>query len=256
MKKESINNFINLGAEIVGAASSSILGFYSSSPEIAGLYGVSAPVITSVIKNVASDIKERFLSKKEEKRIGAVISFATLKIKENFEKGKELRQDFFGEDGDKKSAEEIFEGIILVSQREHEENKIKYLGNLFANLAFDNSYSKIECNTLIKISEQLSYNQFCLLTFVNNRPKFSYLRKMNYREQESFSKELIFVLQEIFELYNHNLVAGDGTAWLGLSDINPSKIEPVGLGIYLYRLMELYKIDNLDLSNIINNLSE
>lgn len=89
------------------------------------------------------------------------------KIKSNFEENKILRHDdFFSELDNRTSAEEILEGTLLVAQKEYEERKIKYIANLYANIAFDENISREIADRLIKISSELTYRQLMILCAV------------------------------------------------------------------------------------------
>jgi hypothetical protein len=72
---------------------------------------------------------------RETKRIGATLTFAAAKIKERLDSGQNLRSDgFFDEDASNRApADEIAEGVVIAAQREHEEKKLKFYGNLLAS---------------------------------------------------------------------------------------------------------------------------
>jgi hypothetical protein len=164
-KVDVINELIENSSEISGSIAGSLIGAAIAGPFGLVIGGASGPIITKVFKTIGIEIRERFLSRREEIRIGGVYTFAINKIFDNQKKGKEIRTDisFVQENNGRSMAEEILEGIILIAQKEYEERKVKYLGNLYANIC---TYSKIgreHANQLIKTSNNLSYRQFCLL---------------------------------------------------------------------------------------------
>src|SRR5690606_15674712 len=61
--------------------------------------------------------------------------------------------------------EEILEAVLLVSQKSYEELKLKFIGNLYANIVVTPSMDRYQANLLLKLAEALSYRQFCLLRF-------------------------------------------------------------------------------------------
>jgi len=209
------------------------------------------PVITQTIKTVASEIKTKILGKREEKRIGATLAYTINKIEDNFRKGKQIRTDNFfqSKSNDRTPGEEIYEGTLIAAQKEHEEKKLKYYGNLLANLGFDNSFDKAQANLFLKVAQELTYRQLCILSLIPKKNQFS-LRQSDYRGQNVANGKLIVLLQEINDLYIMGLTNGSDDAYLSLSDVNPSKIGIQGTGVYLHNLMELHEIPNSDLQDI------
>ncbi|WP_025162973.1 hypothetical protein [Paraclostridium bifermentans] len=259
MANKMIEFLIESGAEITGSSVGAIIG-----GTVAGPVGVAAGVVGGKAVEVAfsklgSEIQERVLSKRESKKIGATATYALEKIKDNIEKGKQIRDDdFFTEDFTGRSkADEVVEGIMFSAQKEHEERKLKYYGNLVGNIAFDNTISREQANQLISIAENLSYRQIKLLSlFIINQlmPESKFVRKSDYTKEERIDIEVISILQDIIELYNIGLVNGNGSVILELGYINPSQIRVQGMGVILYNLMELSKIPPKEIDKLIYKL--
>lgn len=183
-------------------------------------------------------------------RVGAAISFASAKIQEKLDNGEQPRQDeFFTDEHDNRAtAKEVFEGVVLAAQREAEEKKVRLYGNLLANLAFAQDVDRSQANFLIKLGEDLSYRQICLLSLFakntlllggNNRLG---LRTSDYRGDTSTMSsglDLIVLLQEVYDLYQRGIVNNGGSAMISGADANPSQMSPVGAAANLYNLMEL-----------------
>lgn len=149
----------------MGAVGGSILGN--------SVGNASAPLIELAFHRVSADFVQRQLSHREEGRIVTVLDQVVKKIETNFSSGLSVRDDgFFTDDKhDRSSADEIFEGVVLASQREYQEKKILFYGNLLANIAFHPEISRAQANLLIRLAEQLSYRQLCLLNlFAKNIP--------------------------------------------------------------------------------------
>lgn len=218
--------------------------------------------VRDVLSHVGSEFKERVLSKREQARIGTAIMYARMKIEKNIKEGKEIRQDgFFESKGEGMSdADEIYEGTLLAAQRDHEEKKLKYYGNLIGNLGFAKEFDKSQANYFIKISEGLTYRQICLLKIiVESMRKNIVLRDKNYRDRQLNyinDRYLIIILQEIFSLYNLHLINGSGTVYAGIKHIVPSKLQIHSAGIYLHDLMELWDVDSSDIDPIVKELSQ
>lgn len=141
---ESISELIDLGSELTGSVSGSVIGLLVAGPIGAVAGAAASPLLTRMLQRIGQDIKHRVLSHREEVRVGATLTFAIQKIQKNLDNGQQVRQDeFFREQPQERAAaEEILEGVLIASQREHEEKKLKFYGNLIANIAFHSEVSK------------------------------------------------------------------------------------------------------------------
>jgi hypothetical protein len=137
-KDTSITNLIEAGAEITGGVAGAAIGLVLAGSPGALAGGAAGPLIARAFRKVGVEIKEKMLGTREEIRIGATYTFALERIRRRIEAGEVPRQDGFFEpsEGSRSAAEEILEGVLLSSQREHEEHKLPYYGNLIANLVF------------------------------------------------------------------------------------------------------------------------
>jgi hypothetical protein len=102
-------------------------------------------------------------------------------------------------------------------------------------------------------ANNLSYRQLCLLLIFALRDKSS-LRASDYRSMESFTPDLVGILQEALELDQQGLI-GSGSASFGPSDINPKASSTQGAGVALLQLMELQRLPPEDVRGIIAILS-
>jgi hypothetical protein len=251
------------GADITGNLAGSALGFLVAGPAGA-LAGAAASPIVKHLVALASDVIRRTMSTRETKRIGATLAFAAAKIQEKLDSGQQPRDDgFFASDSHQRAAaDEIAEGVVIAAQREHEEKKLKFYGNLLANLAFVPGIDRGYSNFLLKSAENLSYRQLCLLALfvLKNSIQGGHLRQTSYRPAQGTQNvniplTTVPLLYEIFDLYSRGLISGGGGALLGLTDINPSEIVVQGAGSVLVNLMELLTIDLPDLNALIPALS-
>ena len=155
---------VEAGADITGNLAGSALGFLVAGP-VGALAGAAASPVVKHLLAVASDVIHRHVSTRETKRIGATLTFAAAKIRERLDSGQRPREDgFFADDGQQRAAaEEIAEGVVIAAQREHEEKKLRFYGNLLANLAFVSDIDRPYSHFLLKSAEALSYRQLCLL---------------------------------------------------------------------------------------------
>jgi hypothetical protein len=225
---------------VVGVTASVMIG------GIPGAYAGS--VVTLALSRVIKEFSERWLGQRERVRVDAVVDFACRKIESNFVAGKELREDdFFINPADGRSAaEEITEGVLVIAQREYEERKLPFYGNLLGNLAFTSSYDRPYCNLLLRIAEALSYRQLCLLHVIHNNKSLNLQHRSLRNHERDVSREQLGVLQELVDVYQRGLIIDNSnTAWLSVSDatVGGSLVE---LGTALYDLMELSKIRAVD----------
>lgn len=161
---------LEAGADIVGGTSGVASGLV-----LAGLPGAFAgaaagPAVASVMK----DVIHRVLSRREEKRVGGVFLAASAAYEELLADGETLRSDGFFDSGagNRSSAEEVFEGVLLAAKVEHQERKIPHLGYLMANIAFDASLDAGLANWAITTAEDLTWTQFVLLSAIGRKKQF------------------------------------------------------------------------------------
>jgi len=254
-KDKSTEELIDIGSEITGGVTGSIIGFLAAGPAGALVGGASGPIITRAVKKIAGEIRHRYLGHREEVRIGATLTYAVEKIKEKIDQGRQVRQDdFFDyEQNDRPPAEEIMEGVLIASQKEHQEKKLKYYGILLANFAFDSKFDKEQANHLLKAAQQLTYRQLCILALFAKKEQYG-LRGIDYTSQGTINQDLTILLQETYELNTLGMLNCAGEEMLGLSDVNPAKMNIHGVGAFLYNLMELWTIEKNDINKIVGLL--
>lgn len=258
---EKVTDIVQTGTDIAGATTGAAIGLLIGGPPGAVAGAAAGPAAARTLRGLAVEFRERVLGHREEVRVGATISFASAKIKEKLENGEQPRQDgfFIDEEDNRSTAKEVFEGVVLAAQREAEEKKVRFYGNLLANLAFEPDVDRSQANFLLRLGEDLSYRQLCLLSLfgqntllgVNNRLN---LRTSSYRNAVgtvSFGFDLVVLLQEIYDLYQRGIVTNGRDAMISVSDAIPSQLSPVGATINLYNLMELGTVSTDDLNVLI-----
>ena len=189
-KNDDLKRFISDNADLIGSGISGILTlFFPGDPIAAAFTGPAATLVARVLKDIGTEFSGRQLSPREDIRVGKVLAIAALEIHQRLDKGESLRTDGFF---DKKltgrsEAEEVAEAIMLKCQREPQEKKILYMGYLKASIAFDSNVSADMGHQLIKVAEELTYRQFCILKLVVVKNRFG-LRSQDYQNREEFSK--------------------------------------------------------------------
>ncbi len=250
-----IRSLIDGSAEIAGGAVGGALGFFAGGPVGAAALGAGGAAAARALKHIGNEVCERLLGPREKIRVGGVLAIAAAEIDQRIKNGEKLREDgFFQEKTTGRSdAEEVIESILLKSQREPEEKKIRYMGHLLSNMAFHKEISAEMAHQIVKAAEQLTYRQLCLLKLAVVKDALG-LRSADYRAQGSFSKELYQVLYECLDLYHRGLVNFAGPAAFGPTDVAPGKMTVQALGVDLYNLMQLWTIPDPDLHPLIEVL--
>ncbi|EOR20415.1 hypothetical protein A500_17310 [Clostridium sartagoforme AAU1] len=188
------------------------------------------------------------------------------KIEKNLLEGKVIRDDnfFYDEFNDISDGEEIFEAIIISSQREAQKMKLKFYGNLLANMGFCKELSSDEAIQIISFAERLSYRQCLLLTaiFINTAQyrvsgKASFLANKFITDgmEKNIPFDRISLYQDVLELYRMGLVFEvNGNLLLTIGQVNLHSIIVGGIGDKIVTLMELDRVmDNEYTENHIND---
>ena len=123
--------------------------------------------IDIAINKIANEFDTRKLTELESDRVKDVMVMAVEKIEQNINNKKVVRNDnfFINSIDDRSDGEEIFEAIIISSQREAQKIKLKLYANLLANIGFQEDINNDEAMQIITFAERLTYRQ-CLLMIV------------------------------------------------------------------------------------------
>lgn len=250
-----VHYVIKMGAVIAGGTVAAALGLITAGP----LGSIVLAGVGTGISKTLIDVTERQLSKREVVRVGATTAFIMTKINENIESGKEIRQDdfFLSDNNYRSSAEEIFEGVLIKAKNEHEERKIRLIGNIFANATFMSKISPGEVNHIIKIIDNLTYRQLCTLSLIIRKELLGIqLDDKNYYEfgNEKFlsfiSPKSGSLRQEIYDMYQLGLINMDNTAIMSWEQIRPQRLTLTELGARSYEIMGLYEISDEEIKSL------
>jgi len=159
------NRLIQAGSDIVGTVSGAGLGLLIAGPPGALAGAGMASVLTTLV-SMGAEFAQRRLSPRELTRVGALIEFTSRRVRENVDAGREIRDDGFFADPPRRgrrASDEIAEEVAQVVQRQAQERKVRYLGNLLGNLAFEPEVDPITAHRALDTADELSYTQFQLL---------------------------------------------------------------------------------------------
>lgn len=162
--KSELKWIVSSGVEMIANISGAAVGAAIAGP--AGMViGASLPtVLNSMFKKISSDVASRNLGERETQKIGAGYYYALKRIDQNISIGKELRKDGFIDESDVLSDSSIIlEGVTTKLQREWELKKLIFYGNFLGNISFEESIDFDYATVLLKLIDNLSYRQLCLI---------------------------------------------------------------------------------------------
>jgi len=249
--ENAIRALISAGSEMAGGAGAGALGYYVGGAGGAAIGGATGPLLMRWLRGAAGEVVHRVLGEREKARVGATLGMAAQKIQENLNNGQQVRQDGFFEDrpGERAAGKEILEGVLLVAQREYQEKKLRFHANLLANIAFHQEIDRAQANLLIRVGEQISYRQMCLIALFANEGGHIGLREQKY-EGANVSLGTAAVLHEVCDLCVRLLLVCSREAVMIPAWVNPSKMKVQGTGAMLYNLMELWRVDPVDVAEV------
>jgi hypothetical protein len=243
---EADQSLVAKAVELVGeSTAAAAIGFLAGGLPDA-IAAAATPYASAGLRTVLHDFASRHLSSREGVRVAAGFAFTLQRINERLESGDRVRGDgFWASDSGRPPAQEILEGVLLKCKSEHQERKVRFLGYLFANVAFMPDVSSVEANQLLQIAERLSYHQLAMISLVRQADtivtRFSWGRVFSAKD----NKARALLVQEIRGLTG--LVHGAGNT------VDPPSLEPIG--DLLYRAMDLDRIPKQDLREIADTIS-
>lgn len=215
--------------------------------------------IDIAINYIANEFDTRVLSEIESDRVKDVMVTAVKKIEKNLSENKKLREDnFFQKIEDKSEAQEIFEAIIISSQREAQSMKLKFYGNLLANIGFNKDITSDECMQLIEIAERLTYRQCLLMTAIYiNTAQYRMMGQASiladrfiHNNEKNIPFSRVSLYQEVLELYRMGLVfEKNGNLIINIGQLNFHNLIVGGLGDMIVELMELDRLMDNELTD-------
>ena len=174
--KSLVESGVSIAGSAAGSAVGALVGTIFAGPgpgTVTGaiIGGAAGGAIGETLKKGLEEVVKRVLSCREQIRVGAVINFAAYKIKQRLDAGDKPRTDTFFtvDETDRSDADEIFEGVLLKSKNENQEKKIRFMGNLFANVAFRSDIPITVANFFLSTAEALSYRQLCFIALLHQR---------------------------------------------------------------------------------------
>jgi hypothetical protein len=248
---------LNQGTKIGGAAVGGAVGSLAGPGGTVAGAAIGA-ALSGACTVVLDDLAERYLSPKEQQRIGGVAALAIESIREKLLWQEKRDDDFFdSSEGHASAAEEIFEGVLLVAKQEHEQQKLQYIANFYSNLVFMPSIKRAEANFLLAVAETLTYRQFCLLGLIDQIASFR-VRAEPWTLQSPGHVDSQQIALEALGLYQKQLVGSFSIDEMrGENIYEPALIIPAlamisGTGVKLAALLGLHNIPRAELASLAN----
>jgi hypothetical protein len=254
---------VSVGSKMVGGVIGAIATLATQVP-VAG--PLISPIIAHGLERIGNEMIQRRLAPRQDVRVGEAINVAVMRSKEFIQQGREPRNDgFFDEDITGRSDfDEINEAAVQAAMNAAQEKKVKYIGHLMANIAFNTEISVEMAHQLIDIANSLGYRSFVLLKIIANDD----VRKFQDRPIENQADRVpVFssVMAECYGLFTRGLMeqketpeSADSHAILGADNIIPSKMCLSPLGKILSDNLDVEKINDNDVVyvNTIKSLSD
>ena len=267
---DGLQQLINCGMEVLGSIGGAafVVGLGSEVGPSGVILTAIGKVAEITFRTLGQEISERLLSHREQQRVGIALGIMIAEIQRRKKAGEGYRTDGFFDEKDtgRSDAQEVAEGVLLKVQREPEEKKIPYMGLLYSSFPFDSDISVPYANQLIKVAEQLTYRQLCILKLCHVKERYN-LHDGDYRNQNVDQKDLYQVLYECAELDNNQYINSRGNADLhakeyrdygatidGLTRTIPNRMSLQGIGLDLFNLMKLSLIPKMDMAPITEQL--
>ena len=263
MSPEKINKktekLISYGSKAVGITTSALLTSLTENPEIQ----IGAKLVGGMIPQVLNDVFSRFLSKREEIKIGMVVNYCSKYINDNLNKNHLFNNNFIElikeSEADWSTASELYEGVLLKAKNESQEKKIKHIGAIFGNSIFTDEITSDDVFHLLNVVENLTYRKLCIIAMYGRidelKDKYdlmvdSYL----WYDNIEFPLSTRATLQDIFELGNQGIVDFNSSLAVEHLHLNPGKFKLTKLGQKYLQMMDLKSIENYELKKIIESI--
>jgi hypothetical protein len=261
------------GIDLAGALAGGGIGLVGGP---AGVFAGAAVgvAVTHTLRAVGEEIGERALAPRQQERVGALWLLVDKEIRERLARGEVPRQDWFEDQigGIRSDAEELLEGALLHAADEYQESKLRYRAHLYAALCFRPDVSSGFAHYLLKLADQLTYRQYCMLALFADDRLAELRRDANHTHGSteegsndvSRSRPHPGAIAELDQLGNQSVLGfiqedtsvAHFAAVLGGGSFNrvSSKIGPTFVGTRLYDLLGLRDLLAQDVLDVLAEL--
>ena len=255
--KAKFLDFIKRYAGSIGAMAGTTTALALKDPASKIVISAYGPIISNSIIAYSDALMEKGIPGKEKVKVAAALEAAINKMNLNLENGKAIRTDSFFDQIDFMTSdfEELMERVVYAAAEENQAKKIKYLGNILGNIAFDEKIDTDYANLLIRIAEQLTYRQLCQIYILRSLVRIDN-RIIRFYNENPWELRRLDAFVALFQLQQYGLFRFD--LEMKLFEINrlwSDRAKLSSIGNDLFRLMELRELDKADLSDYGNQLS-
>lgn len=250
---ESGQELVQIGADTLAAAGGAAGSFLGPVGAIAG--AAVTPVIGRLMGSAGRAIQRRFLSSKEEVRIGGALAVALGRIEERRRAGEQPRQDgLFDPDSDPRG---LLEGTLRSAARSYDEKKVPFIGAFYASFVFEEDVNVNTGQFLLNLLDRLTYHYFCCLAYFADPATHEERMHIQAAAEEDGDRTPPILVAELAEMANLGLlgfVQPDGSTTnpgstfgsLTITGKTLAGTAPTELGKTLVRMAELDKIPKED----------
>lgn len=259
---------VSAGSDFAGASVGGVVGLIGGPGGVVA--GAAAGVaVTRALRHVGNQLAAQIMGERRTVRMGAAFVVAADEIRRRLAGGERPRADGFFESDDESrpAGEELLEGVLLRASDTYQERKAKYLGYLYANVAFDSTASPAEANFLLSVADRLTYRGFVLLAlfdlgWTNEIARAEHKRPADVRPGETANADL---LGEMNDLGNYGLLGlrqkeGFVATYQSVLDggdftrLPLTQIRQTAVGERLYELLGLENIPSSDIREVVEEL--
>ncbi len=250
---ESGEELVQIGADTLAAAGGAAGAFLGPVGAIVG--ATATPIIGRLMGSVGRAIQRRFLSSKEEVRIGGALAVALGRIEERRQEGEQPRQDgLFDPDSDPRG---LLEGTLRAAARSYDEKKVPFIGAFYASFVFEEDVNVNMGQFLLNLLDRLTYHYFCCLAYfadpANNEERM-YIQASAEEDGDRTPPMLVAELAEMANLGLLGFLQPDGSTTnpgstfgsLTITGKTLAGTAPTQLGRTLVHMAELDKIPRED----------
>nr|WP_302829849.1 hypothetical protein [uncultured Bacteroides sp.] len=237
-------------SEIVSSLSTATIPLISGGTPESILFSAGIqPLVQRGFESILNDIFSRNITKRECARLGASYRAAVSKVNENIAKGIPFRTDnlFIYNDLNYSKAEDILESVLKGSMNDTEEKKTVFYGYFIGNLAFCPEIDYSNAMSIQKIVNQLTYSHLCIIKYLKQQGT---LNADNWKQVLNNTGDIrgLDIYHGFKEIVRFDLT--DKVAPFQVGE-EVGNIKLGALGEAMYKLMDLDKIDEADLVEIV-----
>lgn len=238
MKEEQIEDISSL----LTSALSLAVGFGFDIPEdTAKLFGSISPVVQRTFSKVMTVFLKKDFARIECARLGICYQSLVECIRNNEATGCRLNNSFFSETQVYGIIDEITEAVLRAAINDSQNIKSHYYGRLLGNVLFQTKYDESSVYALLRIAQQLSFDELCLLAVLNDLPAKNYEGLVRVDDKRA---ELVV---NMLNLKTAALIKRVPSFTLGATLDN---LQISSLGMDLYRLMDLRELDLVTVNDL------